>query len=80
MKDIQLSTPETDRKIARPASIIFMGVAWLFLAGLLPWILLKSRLSDREFHWTRYDFIVIAIFLVPLVLIPIQLIRYFRGK
>ena len=80
MKNIQLSSPETDRKIARPLSILFMSVAWLSLAGLLWWILAASRLPDKEFHWTKFDFIVIAIFLVPLVLIPVQLVRYFRGK
>jgi hypothetical protein len=80
MKNIQLSSPERDRKVSRLLSIVFMSVAWLFLAGLRTWILATSRLPDKKFHWTKFDFIVISVFLVPLVLIPIQLVRYFRGK
>jgi len=78
MKNIQLSSPETDRKIARPASIIFMSVAWLAFAGLLTWTLFSWKHSEH-IHWGIFAGWV-GFLLVPLLLIPIQLVRYFREK
>lgn len=78
MKNIQISSPETDRKIARPGSIIFMCAAWLFMAGLLSWIICQWH--DWAMFLDVWLDILFALFLVPLVLIPIQVVRYFRQK
>ena len=78
MKNFQISSSETDRKIARPASVIFMALAWLGMAGLLFYILLLRH--SEYYPFTIWDLILIGLFLVPLVLIPIQIVRYFRQK
>jgi len=78
MKNIQISSPETDRKIARPASIIFMIVAWLFMAGFLAWLLYCAHTYDDP--WNIVTCIFGGVCLIVLLIIPIQLVRYFRDK
>jgi membrane protein YdbS with pleckstrin-like domain len=74
--NVQLSSPEADRKVAWWASVSFMILAWLFVAACLAlWVI--AMLKHR---WGILPFTVLAFLIVPLVLIPIQLIRYFREK
>lgn len=78
MKNVQISSPETDRKIARPASIIFMSIAWLALAAALIWAFRHGHSDGSD--WNAVEMIIAGVLLVALVLIPIQLLRYFRKK
>jgi membrane protein YdbS with pleckstrin-like domain len=74
--NMQLSSPEADRKVAWWASVSLMILAWLFIAACLAlWVIAMSK-----HRWGFLPFIVLACLIVPLVLIPIQLIRYFREK
>ncbi len=77
--NVRLTSPETDGKIARPASIIFMIVAWLFFAICLTFIVIVSRQPDAG-SWDAMGFIIVGGFVLGLVLIPIQLVRYFRSR
>jgi len=78
MKNIQNSSPEPDRKIARPASIIFMSLAWFGMAALLIYLFVLWP-TPVIFLYIWFD-VLLALFLVPLVLIPIQVVRYFMQK
>jgi len=77
--NVQLSSRETDRKIAWPASVAFMIVAWLFMAAGLAWFLIAGFRPDAG-EWSVWAYVFVGIFLVAVVLIPIQLVRYFREK
>jgi ABC-type uncharacterized transport system permease subunit len=77
--NVQLSSRETDRKIAWPASVAFMIVAWLFMAAGLAWFLVEGFRSDAG-EWSVWAYVLVGIFLVVVVLVPIQLVRYFREK
>jgi hypothetical protein len=78
MKGIEASPPETDRKALRLASAIFMIAAWLMMVALLTyWFVLWPTLTLFLHIWFG---VLFALFLVPLVLIPIQVVRYFRRK
>jgi len=46
------------------------GLTWFVIAGLRP---------DAG-EWTLGAYIIVGIFLLPVVLIPIQVVRYFREK
>jgi hypothetical protein len=77
MKKIHIFSPEKDRKIAWMVSIIFMSAAWLAFAAILVWAVLEGWAGDGD------DPIVPALgglVITSLVLIPIQLFRYFRRK
>ncbi len=74
MKNIQLSSQESDRKVARIASLIFMGVAWLSLTAFLAWYLTTNG------NALSHSIVVVSIFSIPLLLIPFQLWRYFKNK
>ena len=76
---VQLSSPETDRKIAWPASVAFMIVAWIFMAGDLTWFLVTGLQPDAG-EWGLWAYAFVGIFLMAVVIIPIQLVRYFREK
>lgn len=78
MKNVQISSPETDRKIARPASIVFMIIAWLALVAALIWAFHEGHSDGGD--WNMVEIVIIGIFILALVLIPIQLARYFREK
>jgi membrane protein YdbS with pleckstrin-like domain len=78
MKNVQISSPETDRKIARPASIVFMSIAWLALVAALIWAFRYGHSDGSD--WNAVEIIIVGILLAALVLIPIQLVRYFRQK
>ena len=78
MKNIRIPSPETDRRIARPASIVFMIMAWLGMAALLvDMFVLWPTPAIFLYPWFSVLFVL---FLVPLVLIPVQVVRYFRQK
>jgi hypothetical protein len=76
MKNIQISSPETDRKIARPASIIFMVLAWLFLAGFWTWAFIEGSPES----WGVVEYTLLSISALAFLVIPFQLVRYFRQK
>ena len=78
MKNIQISSPETDRKVARPASIIFMVCAWLFMAVFLAWVLYCAHSYDSP--WDVWTYVFVGIPVLALFIIPIQLVRYIREK
>ena len=80
MKNIQVSSPETGRKIARLASIIFMTLAWLALAAALIWGLRYGHSDGDGNSWNALESFVLGICLTALVFIPIQLVRYFRQR
>ena len=74
-QNMHIISLETDRKIARLGSIVFMCLAWLGMAALLIyWLVL---FSPTIFLYVWFD-VLFALFLVPLVFIPIQVVRYFR--
>ena len=74
MKNIQISSPETDRKMAWRASVLFMIVAWLLLAGFLGWAFIAARPGS----WEGKQWCVLCLGCLALAFIPIQLARYFR--
>ena len=74
MKNIQLSSPESDRKIARVASIIFMSLFWLAVAAFLVWLLITNGNN------LSHNIVGVSLLSIPLLLIPIQLWRYFKNK
>ena len=82
MRDIHIFSPEKDRKIARYFSAGFMILAWLVLAGLfvvLPvWGGLKYGFDFSSVEW--YGWCLWGVFVFVLVMIPVQLVRYFRDK
>jgi hypothetical protein len=75
MKNTQLSSPETDRKIAWSASVIFMVVAWLSLAGFLTLAFVAGPHS-----WGILECSLVGVSFLAFLLIPFQLVRYFREK
>jgi hypothetical protein len=77
MKKIHIFSPKKDQKIAWLVSIIFMSMAWLTFAAILVWAILVGCTGGGD------DPIVAALgslLIAGLVLIPIQLVRYFRQK
>jgi len=76
---VQLSSPEADRKIAGPASVIFMSVAWLFLTACLIWLLVGSFGAEKG-SWSPLMFLIVGVLGLCVALIPVQLVRYFRSR
>src|SRR4051794_15814255 len=72
MKNIQISSPKTDEKVARPASIIFMILAWCFLAFFFGWAFLEGEPRS----WSPVVWVLVSIGMIALPLIPFQLVRY----
>jgi hypothetical protein len=67
-----------DRKVLHLASAIFMSVTWLMMVALLVyWFVLWP--TPAMFLYVWFD-VLCLFFIVPLVLIPIQVVRYFRGR
>lgn len=78
MKKMQICSPEKSRQVARLGSIVFMSLAWLGMAAfLIYWFVLWP--TPALFLYVWFD-VLLALFIVPLVLIPIQVVRYIRGK
>jgi membrane protein YdbS with pleckstrin-like domain len=78
MEETKTSSPKTDSNALRLASAIFMIVAWLMMVALLVyWFVLWP--TPALFLYVWFD-VLFLLFLVPLVLIPIQIVRYFRRK
>lgn len=77
--DVQLSSPETDRKIALPASIIFMSLAWVFFTGSLLWLLVAGVFADLR-SWSLPMCLIVGLLGLGFVLVPVQLVRYFRSR
>jgi membrane protein YdbS with pleckstrin-like domain len=78
MKNIEIISRETERKIMWLPSIIFMIAAWVFLAAIVVMVL-DSVYSDDS-PWELWTYLYVCIPSVFLVLIPIQLVRYFRQR
>ena len=80
MKGFHIFSPEKDRKIAFWCSVVFMVLAWLFLAagwaGIVVWNLLSHNFTSIE--WEGYC--MLAVYLFVVITIPVQLMRYFRKK
>jgi len=69
--------PKTDRKIAWLGSIIFMSAAWLALAAILVWAILNGWTGGGDDPIIP---VLGGLLITALMLIPVQLIRYFRQK
>jgi hypothetical protein len=78
MKSIHLFSPEKDRKIAWFGSVAFMILAWLFLASLWVWIIVRAWLQSYFDAWTIGAYIMMAVYLFVLIMIPVQIRRYVR--
>jgi hypothetical protein len=80
MRGIHIFSPEKDRKIAWYCSVIFMTLAWLFLAGMWVWIVVWNLLSHNfsSIEWEGYC--MLAVYLFVVIMIPVQVVRYFREK
>ena len=78
MKNIEIFSKETERKIVWLPSVLFMVGAWLFLAAILA-LVLHTVYSDDS-PWELWTYLYVCIPSVLLVLIPIQLVRYFRER
>ena len=77
MKKIHLFSPEKDRKIAWLVSIIFIITAWLAFAAILVWAIWSGCMGGGDDPIIP---ILGSLLIAGLVLIPIQLFRYFRQK
>jgi len=80
MKGFHIFSPEKDRKIAFWCSVVFMVLAWLFLAAGWAWIVVWNLLSHNftSIEWEGYC--MLAVYLFVVITIPVQLMRYFRKK
>ena len=82
MREFHIFSPEKDHKIAFWCSVVFMALAWLVLAGLfivIPvWGGLKYGFSFSSVEW--YGYCIWGVYLFVVVMIPVQLARYFRKK
>lgn len=81
MKNVQISSPnqqvatEKDDKIAWRSSVAFMIMAWLFLGGFLVWAFRRGL-----GWWNNSEWAFASISLWAFVMIPVQVIRYFRER
>ena len=78
MKSIHLFSPEKDRKIAWYGSVAFMVLAWLFLAALWVWVIVRAWLHSYFDAWTFGAYFMMAVYLFVLIMIPVQVRRYVR--
>jgi hypothetical protein len=78
VKNVEIISKETERKIVWLPSVIFMVAAWLFLAAVVALVL--HSVSSDDSPWELWTYLYVCIPSVLLVLIPIQLVRYFRGR
>jgi succinate dehydrogenase hydrophobic anchor subunit len=78
MKNIEFSSPETDRRIMLRVSFAFMALLWLFCIAVLA-LIARAAYTDDMFHWDTKRYLVAGCCsLLSLVVIPIQLARYVR--
>jgi hypothetical protein len=77
MKNFQISSSETDRKILRQSSIIFMVSTWLFLLGFWAWVLAKSRSDGWGVVVVEYMAVCLGLF--AFFYIPLQLVTKRNG-
>jgi len=75
--NLQFSAPETDLKIMLVVSSIIMSVIWLAVAGLM-FFVLTCRQQEGEKDWNGDEIKFVCGLAFVLVLIPIQLARYYR--
>ena len=75
MRNIHIFSPETDRKIAWFGSVAFRILAWLALAALWVWIIVRAWLQSYISAWGLGAYFMLAVYLFMLVMIPVQLRR-----
>ena len=80
MKHADISPMGTGHKIARWGSVAFMVLAWLFLAGLWIWVVVRAWVQSYIGSWGFGAYFLLALYLFVLAMIPVQVIRYFRPK
>lgn len=76
MRKIETSLPKTGGTPLRAASAVLMIVVWFAMAALLAYMFIVWP-TPALFFDVWFD-VLCLLFLVPLVLIPIQVVRYFR--
>jgi hypothetical protein len=77
-RNVQFSSPETDRKVMLPVSFFVMALLWVLCATILIFIHLAAD-SAESFDWeAKHWVIVTALVVLTVVIIPIQLARYVR--
>ena len=69
--------PRTDtvHKVARVASIIFMGLAWFTLVAAFFWCV-----HQWDFNSKSADLTIVSIILIALIAIPIKILHYLKEK
>lgn len=71
---------KTEQKIAWYGSVTFMVVAWLALAGLWLGVIVRAWLKGEIGGWEFPLYMALAVYLFVLLVIPIQLVRYYRER
>jgi hypothetical protein len=80
-RNIQFTSPETDRKVMLPASFFVMLLIWILCVTVLGFIGLAAFSSGDTFVWdTEHKVIVASLSILSVVIIPIQLVRYVRER
>ena len=77
--NIRIISERTSRKVAFIASIVFMILAWLFVAALFVFIMVDGRARARR-TWGTADLIILGLLFSVLAAIPVQIRRYFRTR
>ena len=78
IRDIQFSSPEADRKVMLVVSFCVMFLLWILCVAILAFIGLAAQ-SSKTFVWDTKIYVIVALLtLLILLIIPIQLVRYFR--
>ena len=79
-RNIQITSPETDRKVMLPASFFVMLLIWILCVTVLVFIGLAAFSSDTFVWDTQHTVIVASLSILSVVIIPIQLVRYVRER
>ena len=69
MKNLRFTSHDTDRKIL---SVAFMGFVWILCA----WLVLINVTARGK--WASINVAFMGVLVMCLILIPIQVVRYFR--
>ena len=79
-RNIQFTSPETDRKVMLPASFFVMLLIWILCVTVLVFIGLAAFSRDTFVWDTEHKLIVASLSILSVVIIPIQLVRYVRER
>ncbi len=80
MKSCDIPSAGADRKISRWGSVGFMVLAWLFLAALWIWIVVRAWRQSYIGSWGFGAYFLLGLYFFVLAMIPVQVVRYFRIK